>query len=182
MLVPMTCSMATTAGMTFVTTRPFTPKTDTLVVTRILTTRQTPCSLEFALPASVKALTPVGVLISKEALLTDANGPISFVVIRHHHFGASPERGRMMDCPPSSCNPVYERLYHSCVSSSTHLESPFISLVCFCFPVAFHYRHLYNSKHRANIGIFMENKNPHVSCVTFTVISSRQESFRYCLQ
>ena len=124
MLVPMSGPVATTAGMAFIRARPFTSETDTLVVARILATGQTPRALELALPTSVKALTPIGILVPEESLLTDANGPISFVVISHHHFGTSPERGRVTDSPSSSCNPVYERLYHSCISSPTHLDSP----------------------------------------------------------
>ena len=73
MLVPMAGPVATTAGMAFIRARPFTPETDTLVVARILATGQAPLSLEFALPASVKALTPIGVLVPEEALITDAN-------------------------------------------------------------------------------------------------------------
>jgi hypothetical protein len=65
--------VATTAGMAFIRTRPFAPETDTLVVTRVLATGQASRSLEFALPASVKALTPIGVLVPEEALITDAN-------------------------------------------------------------------------------------------------------------
>ena len=149
--MPITCSMATTTGMALIRASPFTPETDTLVVTRILATGQAPRSLEFALPASVKALTSIGVLVPEEALLTDANRSISLVVIRHHHFGTSPKSGRVMDCPPCSCNPVHERLYHSCVSSSTHLESPFVFLICFCFPFALYCWRLLISKHRANI-------------------------------
>ena len=73
MLMPMSGPVATTAGMAFIRARPFTSETDTLVVARILATRQAPRSLEFALPASVKALTPIGVLVPEEALITDAN-------------------------------------------------------------------------------------------------------------
>ena len=141
MLMPMSGSVATTAGMAFIKARPFTPETDTLVVARILATGQAPRSLEFALPASVKALTPIRVLVPEETLITDANRSISLVVISHHHFGTSPKRGRVTDCPPSSCNPVHERLYDSCVSS-THLESPFVFLICFRFPFALHRRRL----------------------------------------
>ncbi len=149
MLVPTSGSVATTAGMSFVSPRPFTPETDPRVVARILATEQTPRSPELTLPTSVKALTPIGVLVPEETLLTDANRPISLVVIRYLYFGASQKRGRVMDCPPSSCNPVYERLDHSCVSS-THLESPFVFLICFCFPFAFYCWRLLISKHRAN--------------------------------
>ena len=150
MLVPMAGPVATTAGMAFIRARPFAPETDTLVVTRVFATGQTPRSREFALPASVKALTPIGVLVPEESLLTDANRSISLIVIRYHHLGTSPKRGRVTDCPPSSCNPVHERLYQSCVSSSTHLESPFVFLICFCFPFAFYCWRLLISKHRAN--------------------------------
>lgn len=150
MLVPVSGPVATTAGMAFIRTRPFTPETDTLVVARILATGQAPRSLEFALPASVKCLTPIGVLVSEESLLADANRSISLVIIRHHHFGTPPERSRVMDCPSSSCNPVHERLYQSCVSSSTHLESPFVFLICFCFPFALYCWRSFISKHRAN--------------------------------
>ena len=73
MLVPMSSPVATTAGMAFIRTSPFAPEADALVVTRILATGQTPRSLELALPASVKALAPISVLVPEEALLTDAN-------------------------------------------------------------------------------------------------------------
>ena len=73
MLMPVSGPVATTAGMAFIRARPFTSETDTLVVARILATRQALRSLEFALPASVKALTPIGVLVPEETLLTDAN-------------------------------------------------------------------------------------------------------------
>lgn len=150
MLVPMSGPVATTAGMAFIRTSPFTPETDTLVVARILATGQTPRALELALPTSVKALTPIGILVPEESLLTDANGPISFVVISHHHFGTSPERGRVTDSPSSSCNPVYERLYHSCISSSTHFGFSFRFLISFCFPLTLHRWQLRISKHHAN--------------------------------
>ena len=73
MLVPMAGPVATTAGMAFIKARPFTPETDTLVVAGVLATGHASHSLEFALPASIKALTPIGVLVPEEALITDAN-------------------------------------------------------------------------------------------------------------
>ena len=73
MLVPMACSVATTAGMAFIRTSPFAPEADALVVTRILATGQTPCTLELALPTSVKALAPIRVLVPEETLVTYAN-------------------------------------------------------------------------------------------------------------
>ena len=73
MLMPVSGPVATPTGIAFIRARPFTPETDTLVVARILATGQAPLSLEFALPASVKALTPIGVLVPEEALITDAN-------------------------------------------------------------------------------------------------------------
>ena len=166
MLVPTSGSVATTTGMSFVSPRPFTPETNPFVVARILAPGQVPRSLEFALPASVKALTPIGVLVPEETLLTDANWPISLIVIRHHHFGTSPERGRVMDCPPSSCNPVYERLDQSSVSF-THLESPFVFLICFCFPFAFYCWRLLISKHHANTEFSRRNMDSEHIAKTF---------------
>ena len=180
--MPVSGPVATTAGMAFIRARPFTSETDTLVVARILATRQAPRSLEFALPASVKALTPIGVLVPEESLLTDANRSISLVVISHHHFGTSPKRGRVMDCPPSSCNPVHERLYQSCVSSSTHLESPFVFFICFCFPFAFYCWRLLISKHRAKSNPPCEIKIQAALRALFRVILLWQDSIKYCFQ
>ena len=73
MLMPVSGPVATTAGMAFIRARPFTPETDTLVVARVFAPGQASRSHEFALPASVKALTPIGVLVPEEALITDAN-------------------------------------------------------------------------------------------------------------
>ena len=118
MLVPTTCSVTTAADMTLVRSRPLAPETDALIVAGILTAREAPHSLEFTLPASAKALSPIGVFVAPEPLFADARGAIPFVVVRHLDLGASPERGRVPNGSPGSCNPVYERLYHPRVSSA----------------------------------------------------------------
>ena len=142
MLVPTTGPSATAAGMTFVRSRPLAPEADALIVTGILTARKAPLSLEFTLPASAKAFAPIGVLVAPEALVTDANRAIALIVIRHFHFWASPECGRVMDCSPRPSNPVYKRLYRSRVPS-THL------FLLSIFLVAMH-MHLISCRHRAN--------------------------------
>ena len=181
MLVPMACSVATTTGMAFIRTSPFTPETDTLVVARILATGQTSRALELALPTSVKALTPIGILVPEESLLTDANGPISFVVISHHHFGTSPERGRVTNSPSSSCNPVYERLYHSCVSSS-HFGFSFRFLIFSAFLCALNCWLLLISKRRANQRPLHENTFLRARASFFSIIEPSQMTLNYCLQ
>ena len=120
MLVPTTGPSATAADMPLVRSRPIAPETDALIVAVILAARKAPCALEFALPASTKALTPIGVLVAPEPLVADSRGAVSFVVVCYLDLGTSPERSCVPDGSSRPSNPVYERLYHPRISS-THL-------------------------------------------------------------